>query len=193
MSQGDDRSSKRTKSELLIEEALRSVERAESAEEIEAREETRRTSGIARIDLAQFVKREDYLKLAADFENFKRRALKERQENERLGREHILRGFLDILDNLERGLAQTNDDRSPLAQGMQMILSQAHAWMKSEGLERIKTLQATFDPAIHEAVGAIESENHGPGMIVEEVRSGYRWSDRILRPAGVIVAKGTNT
>jgi molecular chaperone GrpE len=185
--------SKPSKADLLIEEAVRAVDKTEEAhEEIKEKEGISKDSGaIAKIDLQQFVEKEAYLRLAADFENFRRRAVKERQDSEKAGKEKILRGFLDILDNLDRGLGQASGETSPLADGIRMVLSQVDSWLKAEGLSRIECEGRVFDPAVHEAVAQEESASHAAGTILREVRRGYRWSDRLLRPAAVIVSKGS--
>lgn len=184
--------SKPSKADLLIEEAVRAVDKTEEVhEEIKEKEGISKDSGaIAKIDLQQFVEKEAYLRLAADFENFRRRAVKERQDSEKAGKEKILRGFLDILDNLDRGLGQASGETSPLADGIRMVLSQVDSWLKAEGLSRIECEGRVFDPAVHEAVAQEESATYAAGTILREVRRGYRWSDRLLRPAAVIVSKG---
>lgn len=185
---------KTSKADLLIEEAIRAVEAKEAShdsdlsEELADKEPVSRDSGaIARIDVQQVVDKEAYLRLAADFENFRKRALKERQDSEKVGKEKILRGFLEILDNLDRGLSQAVDQGGALADGIRMVLSQVDTWLKSEGLSRIESLGKPFDPHLHEAVSQVESNAVPPGHIVQEVRRGYRWSDRLLRPAAVVV------
>jgi len=148
---------------------------------------------VAKIDLKQYVEKEAFMRVAADFDNFRKRVLKERVEWERQGKEKVLRGFLEIIDNLRRGLNQPDATIGPLAEGMRMVLSQAEFWLQQEGLERVPTVGIPFDPAIHEAVARIEDLSKVDGTIVEEVRAGYRWADRLLRPASVVVVKSGDT
>lgn len=148
-----------------------------------------RNSSI-QIDLKKYIDRESHLRLMAEFENYRKRSIKDKEVAELAGREKTLRGFLDILDNFERGLSQSTEDHSPLAMGMRMIFSQAEGWLKSEGLERILSVGEVFDPRYHEAVSQLESNDVPTGVIIAEVRRGYRWADRLLRPAGVVVSKG---
>ncbi|MBN8555058.1 MAG: nucleotide exchange factor GrpE [Deltaproteobacteria bacterium] len=186
--------STKSRADMLIEEAVKAVEAEESgddsSEEVVSKE-TGSVNPVAKIDLQQYIEKEAYLRLAADFENFRRRAVKERQDSERNGREKILRGFLEIFDNLERGLSQSKNEDSALAEGIRMIISQAEIWMRSEGLERVETKGKLFDPTIHEAVSQIEDNTKPSGSILEEVKRGYKWSDRLLRPAAVIVSKNS--
>lgn len=194
-----DTEKRRTEAEKLMEEAVRNIEEREAGarpsdsdgDAIEELQEVsgERTNKVAQIDLQKYVEREAYLRLAADFENFRKRAWKERQDSERSGREKVLRDFLEILDNLDRGLVQARDDQGALAVGMRMVLSQAEAWLKAEGLKRIESVGEMFDPTIHEAVSQVERSDVETGRIVEEVKRGYRWADRLLRPASVIVAR----
>jgi len=139
------------------------------------------------------VDREVYLKLAADYQNFKKRALKEHEDAKRAGKDHILKGVLDILDNIERGLEHAESDADNVVNGMRMVLSQADNWLKAEGLERVGTVGNMFDPAVHEAVAQKPAEGKKNGMILEEVKCGYRWFDRLLRPASVVVCKNDDS
>lgn len=193
---GDKKSDKKSKADMLIEEAVRSVEAREvdpidaaieAAGELQEKSPSKNTGEIAKIDLQQFVEKEAYLRLAADFENFRRRASKERQDAERSGKEKVLRDFLDILDNLDRAMAQVSDQTNPLVDGIRMVLSQIEQWFKGEGLTRIESLGKPFDPNVHEAVSQVETDGLPSGHVAQEVRRGYRWSDRLLRPAAVIV------
>lgn len=163
--------------------------------EVEAQEasetEQKKKEAVAKIDVQQYVDKEAYMRLAADFDNFRRRALKERKEWERQGKEKILRDLLDVIDNFSRGLSQAKDAEAPLATGMKMVLSQMEQILNSEGLERIKTLGETFDPSIHDAVARIDAKDKAEGEIIEELKCGYKYSDRLLRPASVVVAKGS--
>jgi len=193
-----------SKTDDLINEALKNLgheesdkqSKAKSADESEIVEsenisdtDGKKREAVAKIDLQQFVDKEAYMRLAADFDNFRRRALKERKEWERQGKDKILRDLLDVIDNFSRGLSQAKDSEGPLATGMKMVLSQMEQILSSEGLEKIKTMGEKFDPAIHDAVARIESPGKQDGEIIEELKCGYKYSDRLLRPASVVVAK----
>ncbi|MGA0163871.1 MAG: nucleotide exchange factor GrpE [Bdellovibrionota bacterium] len=152
--------------------------------------EIRRRETLAKVSLQQYVEKEVYMRLAADFDNFRKRALRERTEWEKNSKEKVFRGFLDVLDNLIRGLDQASGDSSALAEGMKMVLGQAEAWLKSEGLHRIESVGKVFNPQLHEAVGQRESDEVPEGSVIEELRRGYSWEDRLIRPASVIVSMG---
>lgn len=177
----------------LIQEALENLDEREEVGAIQsASNQKTDNKEVAKIDLQQFVPKEAYMRLAADFDNFRKRALKERSEWERLGKEKALRGALDLIDHLAIGLAQAKDDSSPLATGMQMVLSQAETWLQTEGLEKVPAVGEVFDPNLHEAVAQVVDSSKKEGQIIEEVKRGYRWKDRLLRPASVVVVKASS-
>jgi molecular chaperone GrpE len=90
-------------------------------------------------------------------------------------------------------MAQVAQEQSPLADGIRMVMSQVESWLKSEGLNRVETQGLAFDPTIHEAIKQVETSDVPAGHIVQEVRRGYRWADRLLRPAAVVVNKKPDT
>jgi molecular chaperone GrpE len=177
----------------LIQEALENLDKEQELLSVDDPRDNLSESKerIAKIDPKQFVEKEAYMRLAADFDNFRKRALKERSEWERLGKEKAIKGALDLVDNLARGLSQAGNDTTPLATGVQMVLSQAEAWLQQEGLQRVPAVGEKFDPAIHEAVAQVEDAEKEDGTVVEELKRGYRWSDRLLRPASVVVVKSS--
>lgn len=193
MSEKEDEKNSQSKTDALIEEAVRAVEQEQEGEAAQASSEESAQGGEGEESSSQSsqenVHKEAYLRLAADFDNFRRRAMKEKQEAERIGKEKVFRKFLDFLDDFDRGLAQANEDDSSLAHGMRMVLSQAESWLDSEGLKRIPTIGEKFDPSVHDAVAQREDSEHEPGTVIEELKRGYQWSDRLLRPASVVVAK----
>lgn len=183
------------KTDALIQEALSGLDAHKEEDGIaEFQGKDTDSQKVAQIDLQQYVNKETYMRLAADFDNFRKRALKERKEWERQGQEKVLHGFLDILDNLSRGVKQAEKETGALADGMRMVLSQCETWMTGLGFERIPTESQKFDPNIHDAVARVENAEAEDGDILEEVKRGYRWanSDRLLRPASVVVCKSEN-
>ena len=133
--------------------------------------------------------REAYLRLAADFENFKRRRAQEAQDQLRYGAAGLLRAILPVLDNLERALGHIPDDASDgLAEGLRMTARQLEDALRSEGVERIPTVGEPFDPRLHEAVATVPG--HPEGQVVAEYLPGYRLHDRVVRAAQVAVGGG---
>jgi molecular chaperone GrpE len=186
--------STKSRADLLIEEALKAVEAKEDdsvADEDQELAERPSTSAelasIGRVDLQKYIDREAYMRLAADFENFRKRASKERAEAEKVGKERAVRSILEILDNFDRALFQVQGESNPFVDGVRMILSQLETWLKAEGFERITAVGEVFDPHLHEAVSQVSRSDLSNGVVVQELRRGYRMGDRLLRPAGVVV------
>ncbi|WP_346866405.1 nucleotide exchange factor GrpE [Methanocalculus sp. MSAO_Arc2] len=127
-----------------------------------------------------------YLRLAADFENFKKRTAREQERFVRFANEQFAFDILEILDNLERALqADDNDLRDGLIQIHKLFLSV----LERHGISPVDCEHTRFDPNEHEAIAHVESDQD-EGMIVDEVLRGYRMYDRIIRCARVAVSKG---
>lgn len=132
-----------------------------------------------------------YLYLYADFENYKKRVIKERSDLLKFGWENQARELLPIVDNLERAVqhAPKNLDAQFL-QGMQMVLTEFRNALKKQGVEVIETLNKPFDLNLHEAV-AQEASTAPNGAIIREVQTGYTLHGRLLRPARVVISTGS--
>jgi len=147
----------------------------------------------AKTDEAQGLQ-ERYLRLAAEFDNFKKLAQKEQREFSRFANENILKELLPIIDNLERAIQAAkeqneNQNRNGLIQGVELTLKQFLEALTKFGVQPITSVGEPFDPACHQAVARVESaapEN----SVVEEYQKGYRLHDRILRAAMVTVSTG---
>jgi molecular chaperone GrpE len=133
------------------------------------------------------------LRTAADFENFKKRAARERTEASRYATEGLLQKLLPVLDNLEMALGATeltpNAASAALQTGVKMVHQQFKSALAEVGLEEIDARGKAFDPKEHEAVSQQETRELAEGQVVQQLRKGYRLHDRLLRPAAVIVAK----
>jgi molecular chaperone GrpE len=132
------------------------------------------------------------LRTAADFENFKKRAARERQELSKYANESLLQKLIPILDNLEMALTAAHTQPATLESlqtGITMIHQQLKAALAEAGLEEIDAANKAFDPNWHEALSQQETGDVAEGQVVQQLRKGYRLRDRLLRPAGVVVAK----
>ncbi|MCX8091192.1 MAG: nucleotide exchange factor GrpE [Verrucomicrobiae bacterium] len=141
------------------------------------------------------------LRTAADFDNYKKRVARERQETLQFANAALLQKLLPVLDNLEMALAACPDARTVDAQsgpqrnlnalqsGVAMIQQQLRSVLAEAGLEEIDASAQPFDPRWHEAVAEEETAAVPEGHVVRQVRKGYRLRDRLLRPAAVVVAK----
>ena len=163
---------------------------AEAAEDADAPEEPKDPLEEARAEAGRM--RDQLLRLAADFDNFKKRSRRELTDAVKLGREDILRELLPVFDNLERASAhaETATDTKALADGISMVLRQFLDTLGKLGIERVQSVGQPFDPAVHEAVQHLETTEHPPGVVAVELQAGYRMGERVLRPAMVVVAKG---
>jgi molecular chaperone GrpE len=135
--------------------------------------------------------KERLLRTAADFDNFRKRSRKDIADAERRVQEDLLRSLLPTFDNLERASvhAGTAADLKALTEGLKMVLRQFQDTLGSLGIERVTTLGKPFDPAEHEAVQHVASDEVPPGAVVQELQAGYRWQGRLMRPALVVVSK----
>jgi len=132
-----------------------------------------------------------WLRERADLENVKKRAARERAETLRFANEQILKDMLPIVDNLERAVehARSGGNGQPLAEGVALVLKSLLDVLERHGVTRVEAKGVPFDPAHHEAMAHVASDEHEPNVVVEEHQSGYRLNDRLLRPALVSVAK----
>ncbi len=139
-------------------------------------------------------KSEEYLnawkRTAADFENYKKRQEKEAKELVEFAQEITVVKMLPTLESLEQALKQAPQDErfQTWSEGVIKIVRQLEQVLLHMGIEKIKTIGEKFDPTIHEAVETIESDQ-GSGTVVEEVQSGYKLNDKVIRPAKVKVAQ----
>ena len=135
--------------------------------------------------------REQLLRIAADFDNFRKRSRKEIEEVRRRTVEDTLREVLPIVDNLERAADAMTDatEISAVTEGVHMVLRGFEDIASRLGLKRVATVGNLFDPACHDAMQQEETDKHAPGTILAEIVPGYYLGERLLRPAMVVVAK----
>jgi len=135
--------------------------------------------------------RDQLLRVAADFDNYKKRSRRELGDAVKVAREDLVRELLPVFDNLERASAHagTATDTKALADGISMVQRQFVDVLGKLGIERVAAVGLAFDPAVHEAVQHLETTDYPPGVVAMELQAGYRMGDRVLRPALVVVAK----
>lgn len=133
----------------------------------------------------------DYLYLRAEFETYKRNAIKERSEISKYGSERIVTDILTVVDNFDRALATkvTPETLEVYSQGVKMTAAELKSVLSRFGVNEIKCEGQPFDPNLHEALGTEESSTVAEGHILKVFRSAYKLHDRLIRPAQVIVAK----
>lgn len=170
-------------------EALKEEPAEEKKEELSAEEQLRRQLGEKTKEAAEFF--DKWLRLRAEFENFKKRMQKEKADLLKFGNESLLRALLPVLDNLTRALDHGKEAGSDpsLVEGVELIHKQFVNILERFGVKPISAVGELFDPEKHEAVAQEESDLE-PNKIIGEVEKGYFYHERLLRPAKVIVAKG---
>lgn len=132
------------------------------------------------------------MRTAADFDNYRKRAVREKEDAIRYANSSLLEELLPVIDNFELGLeaAKTAPGAEVILQGLGMVARQFREFLSSAGLEEVKTAGATFDPQVMEGVGHEPDPKVPEGHVIRQTRRGYKLRDRLLRPASVIVSKG---
>jgi molecular chaperone GrpE len=133
------------------------------------------------------------VRTTADFDNFKKRAAREKQEAIRFANEGLMEKLIPVLDNFDMALNAVqnagNDSSQSLQTGVTMIFQQLKNVLVEAGLEEVNAAGQPFDPNFHEAVSQQESQEIPEGNVLQQLRKGYKLRDRLIRPATVIVAK----
>jgi molecular chaperone GrpE len=156
-------------------------QKAETAEEVEERLKAEQKDLMAQL-----------LRLRADFENYRKRAQRERKQVEARATEELATELLPVMDHLEMALNAARDhgtDES-VVEGFEMVLSQFFGAMQKHGLESIDADKGEFDPSVQEAVAHIPSEDVPENNIVQQTRRGYKLGDKVIRAAEVVVSSG---
>ena len=134
-----------------------------------------------------------FLRTAADLDNYKKRAEREKVEISGIACENVIAEILPVLDNLERALAHAQGNHNnleALREGVKLTIEQFSAVLQKLGLTEIKTVGEKFDPSLHHAISHEDAPDAAPGAVVREFQKGYFIKGRLLRPAMVGVAKG---
>jgi molecular chaperone GrpE len=147
------------------------------------------TEGL-QTDLDRF--RDLALRSQADFENYKKRAAREKEEAIKYANSTLLERLIPIVDNFDLGLeaARGEGEKSPVFSGMSMVLKQLMDFLTDQGLQPIDATGQKFDPNLHEAIAHEPSEEIPEGVVIRQTRRGYRLKDRLLRPSSVVVSSG---
>jgi molecular chaperone GrpE len=141
-------------------------------------------------DLDRF--RDLALRSQADFENYKKRSAREKEEAIKYANSSLLEKLIAIIDNFELGLeaARAEGKKSPVFSGMSMVLKQLMDFLADSGLQPIDATGQKFDPNLHEAIAHEPSDEFPEGVVVRQTRRGYKMKDRLLRPSSVVVSSG---
>jgi len=134
---------------------------------------------------------ERLLRVAADFDNYKKRATREKEEWTKFSNEDLIKAILPFVDNLERAVnhAEKVEDTGVLIEGVRLTIQQLLQALNKFGLSTFESLGKPFDPAMHEAILLVPTDQYEPNQVVEEFQKGYFLNDRLIRPATVSVSK----
>jgi len=141
-------------------------------------------------DLDRF--RDLAMRSQADFENYKKRCAREKEDAIKYANTSLLERLLPIIDNFELGLsaARGEGERSPIYSGMNLVLKQMNDFLLDNGVQPIDAVGQKFDPNLHEAIAHEPSDSVPENQIIRQTRRGYRFKDRLLRPSSVVVSSG---
>ena len=179
-----------------LEEALR-----EATEAVEARQAERDAGEAGEGESAEIealrgelaALQERMIRLQADFDNFRRRALKEREEAHQYGHENLVKDLLASVDNLDRAIehARKSDggDFESMLQGVELVQRELLGALTNHGVSEIEVGNVAFDPNVHEAMAQQEDDSVPANTVIEVFQKGYRLRDRLLRPARVVVSR----
>jgi molecular chaperone GrpE len=134
-----------------------------------------------------------YVRLQAEFENFRRRSLKERQEAFQYGHQNLVKDLLSAVDNLERAVEHSENsaggDLQSLLQGVELVLRELLGALGKHGVKVVEPAYEPFDPAVHEAMSQLPDASVPINTVIQVLQKGYQLRDRLLRPARVIVSR----
>jgi len=180
-----------------LEEALR-----EASEAVEERQAGRQKSAEAGSDVAAELaaaraeleeQKDRLIRLQADFDNLRKRALKERQEAHQYGHENLVKDLLGTVDNLDRAIEHASQsdggDFQSMLQGVELVRRELLGALAKHGVNEVQAEEVAFDPNVHEAMAQVENDSVPPGTVIEVLQKGYQLRDRLIRPARVVVSK----
>ncbi|MBQ8887641.1 MAG: nucleotide exchange factor GrpE [Candidatus Gastranaerophilales bacterium] len=170
-------------------EIVEETENAEEAVQEEAVEETNETEA-EKLKLALDNLNNQYLRLAADFENYRKRQAQEREALLKYGAEECMKKVLEVVDNFDRALTMVDkiEDLDKMKETFQVLNKQLMDSLTKLGLEQIKCVGEQFDPNVHEAVMQTPTDEHPEDTVIKELQKGYKLGEKVLRPAMVAVA-----
>ena len=181
--------------EEIPSESAEEVAADENAEEVISEEETAPAEKSDEQIIEEYKEKikelEDrHLRLAAEFDNYKKRIARQFEEIIRSSGEKIIISLLEVIDNFERALeaASNGTDFKALHEGMELTYQQLYDILKKEGVEPIKAVGETFDPNLHEAMMQVESDEFPEGVIAQEILRGYKLNGRVIRFSRVAVS-----
>jgi len=192
---GDSRNkkdSKRSDKKTKMETRENSHAAEEAGENTDSKVEEKTPEQIIEDYKAELAEKEDrYLRLVADFDNYKKRNARLYENIVQSAKENVIIPILDVVDNYERALISSdNSNFDTFRKGTELIYQQLQDLLRKEGIEQIKAVGEPFNPNLHEAVMQVESDEYDEGIIVQEMLRGYKLNDKVIRFSKVTVSKG---
>lgn len=160
--------------------------------ESEAKPEEALTQRLTAAENALAEEKDRFLRMYAEFENFRKRSSREMQDFRKFANEKLIRDLLPVVDNLERAIESSSRDTEEgrrILEGVEITLKEILKVLDRHHVKPVESLGRSFDPRFHEAVGAEESTDHPENTVLREFQKGYLLHDRLIRPAMVIVTK----
>ena len=164
-------------------------EEASPNDEAQSGEKVSGDGEVGKAEEAQESESEKYLRLLAEFQNFKKRAAKEKTDIHAYANEKLMADLLPVLDNFERALETKTEEVESYASGVELIFTQMKTALENHGLKEVEALGADFDPNKHSAVMTEESDEYESGKVSKVLQKGYELNGRVIRPAMVAVTK----
>jgi len=183
----DDRTAKTGKAKTNAEQTAEQAAERSDAERKEGGEQLQ--AEIARLKEELSREHEIYLRSLADFDNFRRRVERERATVAQTGKREMFLSLLEVMDDFERALDHIDEEPASVLAGLRAIYRRLEDVLEAQGVIPFESVGQPFDPALHEAVGSVESDEQEPGAVLDELSRGYRWGEELLRPARVRVTR----
>jgi molecular chaperone GrpE len=180
-----------TEEEVVNEEAVAGAEQEGApADQPEEGESDAHAAEIAKLQAEVAEHQQRALRAQADFDNFRRRTQKEKEELAKYASSKLIVELLPVIDNFERAFqaAEGSPEFESFSKGISMIFRQLESVLENEGLKAMNSVGEPFNPEYHQAIMQVESDEHEEGIVVEEVQKGYMLKDKVLRPAMVKVS-----
>ena len=178
--------------EFQADQANPEVDVNEVTEETDQTEESTENAQIRSLQAELEESKQRFMRAQADFDNFRRRTQKEKEELGKYASSKLLGELVPVFDNFERALAaitpEQEGEQSSLAKGVEMIFRQFEGVLKAEGLTVMESVGQPFNPEFHQAIMTVEKDEFEEGIVVEELQKGYILKDKVLRPAMVKVS-----
>ncbi len=175
-----------------VEIKINKEEKEEKEKREKARENEEQKTKSPNIEEEYEKLKNDYLRLLAEFDNYRKRVSKEIEEAKEAAKRSIIKEFLVILDNLEKAIEMAYKHKDAIIEGIELSIKSFKDMLKKHGVEEINPKKESFDPNLHDALMTQESDELPKNTVIQTVEKGYMLKDKLIRPAKVIVSSGKN-